>query len=353
MNAHRFASNLAGEVISEETLWSCTTCGACVDVCPLGVSPVQMITDLRRNLIGEGALRGSPATALQKTERGGNPWGISSQERLAWAEGLEVPLASQNPSADILYWIGCAAAYDRRLQNVARSMVRLLKAANVNFAVLGPEEGCTGEAARRMGDELLFQQLAEKNVATLDRHRPKKIVAHCPHCVNSFRSDYLQVGGQYNVVHHSELLAELVGSGRLKPTTGNDVGPITYHDPCYLARACGVVDPPRVILSAVSHSSDHLPIVELPRNGSNTACCGGGGGRMWFDDSPEQRVGQQRVLEIIDSNAPTVAVSCPFCLTMLGDGLAAKGSQQSVRDIAELLAENLFGTEKTLSAASS
>jgi len=308
---------------------------------------MRMITDMRRNLIGEGALRGSPATALQKTERAGNPWGLSSSDRLAWAAGLDVPLVSEHPDFEILYWVGCAAAYDRRVQKVARSVVRLLQAANVNFAVLGPEERCTGESARRMGDELLFQQLAEKNVETLSRRGVRRIVAHCPHCVNSLRHDYPHVGGQYEVIHHSQLLAELVDEGRLPPMAidDGDSSAMTYHDPCYLARANGITAPPREVLAAARGGAERLPIVELPRNKSQTSCCGGGGGRMWFDDAVAQRVGQGRIHEIAASGAQTVAVSCPFCLIMLGDGLAAEAPDVRVRDIAEVLASAALGPE--------
>jgi Fe-S oxidoreductase/nitrate reductase gamma subunit len=347
MSAGDFTRNVHGEPIAAETLWSCTTCGACADVCPLGISPLRMITDMRRYLIGEGALRGSPAAALQKTDRVGNPWGLAPGDRMAWTAGLDVPLASETADFEVLYWVGCAAAYDRRVQKVARSVVRLLRAADVRFAVLGPEERCTGESARRMGDELLFQQLAAQNVETLMRRNVRRIVAHCPHCVNSLRNDYPQAGGNYEVVHHSQLLAELIDAGRLSPAPTLNPEPstlnpsITYHDPCYLARIGGITEPPRSVLTATANGSPALPIVELPRNRRQTACCGAGGGRMWFDDPPDQRVGQGRVQEIAASGAATVAVSCPFCLIMLGDGLAAQKPEMQVRDIAEILADSL------------
>jgi Fe-S oxidoreductase/nitrate reductase gamma subunit len=351
MNAGGFEQNVHGsQRIAAETLWSCTTCGACADVCPLGISPLRMITDMRRFLIGEGSLRGSPAVALQKTDRVGNPWGMAPGERLAWAAGLDVPLASEHTDFEVLYWVGCAAAYDRRVQKVARSVVRLLQAAKVKFAVLGPEERCTGESARRMGDELLFQQLAGQNVETLARRNVRRIVAHCPHCVNSLRNDYPQVGGFYEVVHHSELLAALINDGRLPNVEmiRSDVGLITYHDPCYLARVNGVMDPPRNVLAASTDGGSQSPIAELPRNRRHTACCGAGGGRMWFDDPPPQRVGQGRVREIAESGANTLAVSCPFCLIMLGDGLAAQQPGMRVRDIAEVLAESTLGAETSV-----
>jgi Fe-S oxidoreductase/nitrate reductase gamma subunit len=347
MNTANFERNVHGELIAAETLWSCTTCGACPEVCPLGISPMRMITDMRRFLVGEGALRGSPAAALQKTDRSGNPWGLPATDRLAWAKGLDVPMASEHSHFDVLYWVGCAAAYDRRVQKVARSVVRLLKAANLNFAVLGNEERCTGESARRMGDEFLFQQLAGQNVETLSKHKVRRIVTHCPHCLNSLRNDYPQMGGRYEVIHHSQLLAELVADGRLRPQADVSAtqASVAFHDPCYLARASGVTVAPRQVLAASSASSRALPIIELPRHGRQTACCGAGGGRMWFDDAPRERVGRGRVQEIAASGAETVAVACPFCLIMIGDGMAAQKPTVNVRDIAEVLAESILGPE--------
>ncbi len=347
MNMGAMDRSVHSEPIAAETLWSCTTCTACADVCPLGISPMRMITDMRRHLIGEGGLRGSPAQALQKTERAGNPWGMAASERLAWAKGLNVPLASEGKDFEVLYWVGCAAAYDVRIQKVARSFVRLMQAANVKFAVLGTEERCTGESARRMGDELLFQQLAGQNVETLTRRGVRRIVANCPHCVNSLRNDYPQAGGNFQVVHHSELLNELIQEGKL-PRIDNvsaNSETTTYHDPCYLARVGGVTEAPRNVLAASTNSSPNSSLVELPRNRRATSCCGAGGGRMWFDDSADQRVGQGRVREIVESGASSVAVSCPFCLVMLGDGLAAQKPEVRVRDIAEVLAEAVLGPE--------
>jgi Fe-S oxidoreductase len=311
-----------------------------VDICPLGVDPLGMITDLRRNLIGEGQLRGAPATSLQKMQRSGNPWGLPADERDAWATGLEVPTVEDNPQFEILYWVGCAASYDRRIQKVARALVKLLKTAGVNFAVLGPRERCTGESARRMGDEFLFQDLAATNVETLNQHNVKKIITHCPHCLNSFKNDYPQFGGQYEVMHHSQLLVELVDQGKLPDLRNSSPSAkLAYHDPCYLARVQGVVGPPRQLLGSGSRTQGSL--VEVSRSGSNTSCCGAGGGRMWFDDSPDERTGASRVQELLDTGADALVVSCPFCLTMIGDGVAATSSSAEVKDIAELLTEAL------------
>jgi Fe-S oxidoreductase/nitrate reductase gamma subunit len=333
------------ELISAETLWSCTTCHACVDTCPLGVDPLRFITDLRRNLVAEGNLRGAPASSLQKMQRSGNPWGLPASDRLNWAEGLNVPRASDNPNFDVLYWVGCAAAYDRRIQKVARAVVKLLQAAGVNFAVLGPEERCTGESARRMGEEFLFQELAAKNLATLAQYSVRKIVTHCPHCLNSFKNDYPQFGGQFDVVHHSQFLAELVAEGKLKidKRVTHSSGKLTYHDPCYLARVNNVTKPPRELIQLTLPANEST--VELPRRKRDTACCGAGGGRMWFDDAPDSRVGASRVNEILESGAEKVVVACPFCLTMIQDGLAAHATGIETRDIAELLVEALDKNE--------
>jgi Fe-S oxidoreductase/nitrate reductase gamma subunit len=337
---------LVGEVVALETLWSCTTCSACVDVCSLGVSPLGFLVEMRRNAVTEGQLRGSPASALQKLGRSGNPWGLPAGDRMAWAAGLNVPTVADVPDFEVLYWVGCAAAYDRRLQRVARAVVRLLKAANVKFAVLGNQERCTGEAARRIGDELLFQQLAAENLATFERNgladRKRRIVTHCPHCANSFRNDYAQLGGPLDVVHHAEFLAELMRDGRIIPKAGNGVSEsVTYHDPCYLARVGGVIEAPRQLIA--QSSPGHL--VEMPRHGRQTACCGAGGGRMWFDDTAESRIGRGRVAEAEATGARTLAVSCPFCLTMTTDGLAARDGGMDVRDVAEILADAVLAPD--------
>jgi Fe-S oxidoreductase len=303
-----------------------------------------MITDMRRFLVGEGALRGAPATSLQKTQRSGNPWGLPAEDRFDWAEGLKVSTVAENPDFEFLYWVGCAASYDRRIQRVARSVVTLLNAAGVSFAVLGAEERCSGESARRMGDEFLFQELAAANVETLNRHGVKRIVAHCPHCVNSLLQDYPQMDGRYEVIHHSQLLAQLIEEGRLEAMPEDDStesGKVTFHDPCYLARAVGVTEAPRQVLGEARCGGKPDQLVELSRNRQQTACCGAGGGRMWFDDTPSERSGAGRVEEIVASGADTVAVACPFCLIMISDGVASSNSDLKVLDISEILADRL------------
>ncbi len=327
---------LHGEVIMPETLWSCTTCYACHVVCPLDVSPVNMITDMRRFLISEGGLTGSPANSLQKVQRSGNPWGLPIRERFDWAEGLDVPTVKTNPDFEVLYWIGCSASYDKRTQKVAHAVVKLLDLAKVNYATLGPEERCTGEFARRIGDEFLFQESAVVNIETLKKYKVKTIITHCPHCLNSLSNDYPQFGGEYELIHHSQFLSSLVESGQLKVDKKSDtsVDNIAYHDPCYLARVNGIRNEPRKLIEAALGAN---AIKEVERNGCETSCCGAGGGRMWFDDDPDTRIGRKRVNELLDTNVNKIAVSCPFCLTMITDGVAAKTNDVEVKDIAELL----------------
>ena len=326
---------LHGDVIAAESLWSCTTCNACNAVCPLGVSPVNFITDMRRFQIGSGELSGPPAVSLQKVQRSGNPWGLPARERFNWAEGLDVPTVKTNPDFEVLYWIGCSASYDRRIQKVAHAVVKLLDLAGVNYATLGPEERCTGEFARRMGDEFLFQEQAGTNIEVLNRYEVKKVITHCPHCLNSLSQDYPQFGGDYDVVHHSVFLSDLIMQGKLEVDPAQ-AGTVTYHDPCYLSRVNKKTREPRKVLaSAVGAGA----LKEMPRNRRGASCCGAGGGRMWFDDEPDQRIGRNRVSEAIATGAETLAVSCPFCLTMMSDGIAAEGGGVVVKDVAELLAE--------------
>ena len=330
-------SILTGKRIGLETLWSCTTCGACATACPLHVAPIEMITDMRRFAVTEGRLSGPPATALQKSLRSGNPWGLPAQDRLKWAQGLDVPTAQDNPEFQVLYWVGCAAAYDPRAQKIARAVVRLLQHASVNFAVLGSQERCVGECQRRMGDEFLFRELAEQNLRNLDACGARTIMTHCPHCLNSLRQDYRPLGGHFEVVHHSEFLQGLLHSGQLAVASCSDsFGQLTYHDPCYLARIQGEEEAPRHILHQIAPQGS---LSELQRQRSGTACCGGGGGRMWFDDSADQRVGSSRAREIAAHRAQTVATACPFCLTMVSDNLSRLESDQRVADVAELLWE--------------
>ena len=261
---------------------------------------------------------------------------------MKWAAGLDVPLVTDNPDFEILYWVGCAAAYDGRVQKVARAVVRLLQHAQVNFAVMGPKERCLGECARRMGDEFVFQELAEQNVGAFAEHGVKRIVTHCPHCMNSLRQDYPDAGGDYEVLHHTQLLEELQEAGRL-PTQDAIEGKHTFHDPCYLGRVHDETKAPRSILASVLPPGGDL--IEPERSGRETACCGAGGGRMWFDDEPATRVGHDRMDELVETGAETVVTGCPFCLRMVTDGVAEREERPEVRDVAEVLAEAVCGSD--------
>src|SRR5436309_7059761 len=320
--------------IHDETLWACTMCQACVQECPVLIGHVDLISDMRRDLIGEGKLSGPPAKALQWIGNQSNPYGRPNSERLAWADGLDVPTVESNPGFDYLLWVGCAASFDPRAQKVARATVQLLKNAGGNFAVLGKEETCTGDPARRIGDEFLFQQRAQTNVETLTRRQVKKIVTPCPHCYNTLKNEYPQFGGHYEVQHHSTLLAKLVGVGRLSNGSSNGEA-ITLHDPCYLARVNGEVEATRAVIGATNDAQYR----EMPRSGQKTFCCGAGGGRMWFEEAQSQRVSVLRAQEALATGARTLATACPFCLNMMTDGMAGVpgGENVKVLDIAELL----------------
>ncbi len=352
------------DTILADTFWSCTACSACVFVCPVRVDPLTFLFDLRRHRVGEGGLSGTAATALRRMQSSANPWGLPAAERANWLDALAAPAGTssarpaasvtlpryraptvqENPGFELLYWIGCAGAYDRRAQRVARALVKLLNVAGVNFAILGREEKCTGDSARRLGDEFLFQELAQANIATLARHNVHKIVAHCPHCVNTFRHDYPQFGGHYEVVHHTQLLAELLREGRLKAPGEMPASlraPVTYHDPCYLARVNGIHAAPREVLHSALRNRQASGLREMARCREKTFCCGAGGGRMWMEEDPKQRVSTVRAQEALATGATTVAVGCPFCLTMMTDGVAAQSSEARVLDVAEILAERL------------
>lgn len=255
---------------------------------------------------------------------------------------FRAPTVRENPKFDVLYWIGCAGSYDRRAQRVTRAVVKLLCEAKVNFSVLGTEEKCTGDSARRLGDEFLFQELAAANIATLGKYNVRKILSHCPHCVNAFLKDYPQFGGNYEVVHHTQYLADLLREGRLKLPDGESVPEsITYHDPCYLARVNRIHAAPREVLNAALSGAQPGELREMGRNREKTSCCGAGGGRMWMEEDPKKRVSSERAEEALGTGADIVAVGCPFCLTMMTDGVAACGKETRVLDVAEILAERL------------
>jgi Fe-S oxidoreductase len=318
----------------EEMAWDCVTCGACVQACPVNIEHIDHIVDLRRHLVMvESRFPSEAEPMLRDVERQGNPWGRPQAERTAWTEGLDVRvLEPGDPVPEYLYWVGCAASYDERAREAARSTATLLTKAGVDFAILGPAEACTGDPARRMGNEFVFQAYAEQNVATLDEAGVTKIVASCPHCFNTIANEYPDFGGRYEVVHHTELLAELVRDGRLSPTAGEQE--ITYHDSCYLARHNDVRAQPRELAAAVGTP------VEMERREERTFCCGAGGAHMWMEERAGP-INEERVREAAETGAGTLAVACPFCTVMLDDGVKSSGRELRVADVATLLAESL------------
>ena len=271
---------------------------------------------------------------LRDVERTANPWGKPQTERAAWAEGLGVRvLEPGDPAPEVLYWVGCAASFDERARASAEATAKLLQAADVDFAILGPREACTGDPARRMGNEYVFQAYAEQNVATLNEQGVRKIVASCPHCFNTLANEYGDFGGDYEVVHHSAFLAELVEQGRLQPTAG--AGSVTYHDSCYLARHNDVLAEPRKLLHVIGQP------VEMERRGRKTFCCGAGGAHMWMEERGDRQINVERAREAAATGAETLAVACPFCTVMLDDGVRETGAELRVADVATLLAESL------------
>ena len=319
------------------SLWQCTTCAACMEACPVFIEQMPKIVDLRRHLVMEEAdFPDSMQEAISSLEKRGHPFSGTQATRVDWAEGLNVKLVNDAKDAEVLLWVGCGGALVERNQKVTRATAQLLAQAGVNFAIMGREEKCSGDPARRIGNEFLFEMLAKENVAKLNKYDVKKVITACPHCFNTFRHEYPQYGGRFEVYHHSEYLAKLVCDGRLKPQTESD-RTITFHDPCYLGRQNGVYDAPRTL---VTISSRQAP-VELERSREKSFCCGGGGGMSFVEEPPDQRVNQERAREILETGADTVAVGCPFCMTMLEDGINARKGSREVRvmDVSELLWE--------------
>ena len=322
---------------SPASLWQCTTCAACMEACPVFIEQMPKIVDMRRHLVMEEAdFPDSMQEAISSLEKRGHPFSGTQATRVDWAEGLNVTHISDAKDAEVLLWVGCGGALVERNQKVTRATAQLLAQAGVNFAIMGREEKCSGDPARRIGNEFLFEMLAKENIAKLNKYDVKKVITACPHCFNTFRNEYPQYGGQFEVYHHSEYLAKLVSEGRLKPLAESE-RKITFHDPCYLGRQNGVYDAPRTL---VKISSRQTP-VELERSREKSFCCGGGGGMSFVEEPPDQRVNQERAREILETGADTVAVGCPFCMTMMEDGInARKGSRDvSVMDVSELLWE--------------
>ncbi|HEX6970362.1 MAG TPA: (Fe-S)-binding protein [Micromonosporaceae bacterium] len=336
-----------GGVIDPDVLWSCTTCGACVEQCPVDIEHIDHIVDMRRyQVMIESSFPSEAGVMLRNLENKGNPWGAPQNTREDWTKGLEfeVPRVGEVDDFEYLFWVGCAGAFEDRAKKTTRAVATLLHEAGVKFAILGEGETCTGDPARRIGNEFLFQMLAQQNMETLneafgDREPAKrKIVATCPHCFNTLANEYRQLGGHFEVVHHTQLLAHLVATGKLTPVKPIE-GSLTYHDPCYLGRHNRVFTPPREVLGAAAAGG----ITEMPRNSERSFCCGAGGARMWMEERIGKRINVERVEEALSTGAQTIAVGCPFCSTMLSDGVTGKkstgeaGENVEVVDVATVL----------------
>ncbi|MGI9185155.1 MAG: (Fe-S)-binding protein [Solirubrobacteraceae bacterium] len=324
---------LVPAAVPEESVWDCVTCGACVQACPVSIEHVDHIVDLRRHLVMvESRFPAEAEPMLRDVERNSNPWGKAQSERAEWAASLGVQILEPgDPAPEYLYWVGCASSFDERARVTAEATARLLQKAGVEFAILGPREACTGDPARRMGNEYVFQAFAEQNVATLNEAGVGKIITSCPHCFNTLGNEYPDFGGDYEVIHHSEVLARLVAEGRLAPQRSEGLK-VTYHDSCYLARHNDVLAPPRDLLNAVGQP------VEMARSGKETFCCGAGGAHMWMEERGSA-ISENRAREAAATGADTLAVACPFCTVMLDDGVSSAGETMRVVDVATLLAE--------------
>ncbi len=319
--------------ISAEAVWACTACGACIDICPVGNEPMRDILDIRRAMVlMDNDFPEQLQTAFRGMERTMNPWNVPPTERMKWAEGLRVPTIAENPEPDVLWWVGCAPATDARAQKTARAFAEILNTCGVSYAVLGEQEQCTGDSARRAGNEYLFNEMALANVEMLNEIQPRRIVTTCPHCLHTLQNEYPAFGGNYRVIHHTQLINELVASGRLK-LKNEFASKVTFHDPCYLGRQNSILEAPRQVLTQT-----RADLVEMPNHGQKSFCCGAGGAQMWKEEEKgNQRVNARRFREAQTTGAQTLAVGCPFCMVMLTDARKDANAEMEVLDVAEIV----------------
>lgn len=326
---------LLAEWIRDETAWSCTTCGACNEACPVGIDVYDKLIEVRRGRVESGTIPQKAEQVFQRIDESQNPYGKPADDRLLWAQGLDVPVAREGERIELLYWVGCAGAFDPEGRSVARDLVKILRHLKVNFRVLGKRECCTGDPARRMGEEGQFRHQAAEVLSRLAEHGVNRVLVNCPHCFNTFRNEYPALGGRFEVEHHSQFLARMLADGRLKLPTATS-RPITFHDPCYLGRGNGETEAPREVLRAAAG----LEILEMSRHGRDSFCCGAGGGSVWLDVPGMTRIENLRVEEAAETGAATIATGCPFCKSMLTAGALSTGAKgMEVKDLAELVVE--------------
>ena len=339
-NGESIDKALTDWMLTEEAAWSCTTCGYCVEVCPVGNEPMVDILRARQNLVMmESNFPQDAMETFEKMENYGNPWGLSPQDRENWMDGLDVPLMREKKNTDVLYWAGCSGAYDSRGREISQSVAKILNEAKIDYACLGNEETCTGDSARRIGNEYLFQTMAEQNKETFEQYNFKKIVTQCPHCFTTLKNDYAEMGIELDVVHHSQYIDELINEKKIEPKPYLDED-ITFHDPCYLGRHNGEYDAPRKVLQSVLKEGS---IKEMEQSKSDSFCCGAGGGNMWYEIKTGERINQHRVNQAVDTEAKTIAAACNFCNIMLEDGIKTTGNEENIRvvDIAEMVSKGL------------
>ena len=332
-------NTLIHNYISDEEIWACTTCMACVYECPVTIEHIDSIVDLRRNLVlGESNFPPELNPVFKNIETNFTPWAFSPQDRANWAEGLNIKSLAEDAGGEYLFWVGCAGSFDARYRKVSRAIAQLMQKGSVDFRILGVEEKCNGDTARRLGNEYLAQMLMRENVEILNNYGVKKIVTGCPHCYNSLKNEYPQFGGNFEVLHHTELIDKLLREEKIKLKDENINSQITYHDSCYLGRYNNIYDSPRDPLKMIKG----VQLVEMKRNRDKGFCCGAGGGRMFLEETEGTRINNNRAEEALSTNAGIVASACPFCMTMLSDGIKSleKSDEVMVKDVAELILDN-------------